>query len=235
MFPDGGPGSPSWQPRIVPSPKPRRGRIIGAALLGLLAGLLVFGSTGYLVGYETAPAPAPTKPAPSPTPSLRAFERTQLALNKPKIPSELTPIADSWLPWITDCARSGAKDGPRAGDGEDTRVACHYANMSVYFIQYKSTDDRDKAYAKYLGQNIDAKQLAPGVAEPATRKTTSGLVNGRYVEYAFKTSADPNAKAVCGLWWADATAPIAAYVLAYWTDGLGESWEPLRDVWRQYS
>jgi hypothetical protein len=235
LFPDGGPGSPSWQPRIVPTPRPSRRRVVVAALLGLLAGLLVFGPTGYLTGYATAPAPVRVKPTPSPSTRLPEFERTQLALNKPKFPSTLTPIATSWLPWVAGCQRSGDKDAPRAGEGEDTRVTCHYSNTSIFFIQYRSTDDRDKAYTRYLGQNIDAKQLAPGVAEPATKKTTSGAVNGHYVEFAFRTSTDANAKTICGVWWADATAPIAAYVLAFWTDGLGENWEPIRDVWRRYS
>lgn len=235
LFPGGGPGSPSWQPRIVPSPKPRRKPIVLAALLGLLAGLLVFGSTGYLVGYRTAPTPPPPKPTPSQSPSLPPFEQAQLELNKPKFTSALIPIANSWLPWIAGCQRSGEKDAPRAGDGEDTRVTCHYANTNIYFIQYKSADERDKAYTRYLGQNIDAKQLTPGVAEPTSKKTTSGEVNGHYVEFAFRTSTDPTAKTICGVWWADANAPIAAYILAYWSDGLGENWEPLRDVWRRYS
>jgi hypothetical protein len=78
-------------------------------------------------------------------------------------------------------------------------------------------------------------QLAPGVAEPTSKKTTSGSVNGRYVEFAFKASTDANAKTISGIWWADATAPIAAYVLTYWTDGLGADWEPPRDLWRRYS
>jgi hypothetical protein len=239
LFPDGGPGSPSWQPRIVPTPKPSRRRVVTAALLGLLAGLLVFGSAGFFAGYAIAPedapgTPAPSKTVPSGSPLLPAFERTQLELNKPKFPAALLPIANSWLPWINSCASSADPDGPHAGDGEDSRVACHYANANIYFVRYKSTDERDKAYTKYLGENIDAKQLAPGVAAPATRRTKSGGVTGRYVEYAFKTSGDPNAKVVCGIWWADATAPIAAYIIAYWADGLGERWEPLRNLWRRY-
>jgi hypothetical protein len=237
LFPDGGPGSASWQPRIAPVTKPPRGRIVRAALLGLAAGMLVFAPLGYFAGHETGPAPAPSHAASSTSgPSvLPLFEYTQLQLNKPKFTSELTPIANSWLPWVTGCAKSGDKDGPRAGDGEDSRVACHFSNTTIFFVRYKSTDERDKAYTKYLAQNIDAKQLTPGVSEAATKKTTSGTVTGRYVEFAYKTSNDANGKAVCGVWWADANAPIAAYLLAYWTDGLGESWEPLRDVWRRYS
>jgi hypothetical protein len=237
MFPDGGPGSPSWQPRIVPTPKQPRGRIIGAALVGLLAGLLVFGPTGYLVGYRTAPAPKPTpsKPAASGAAALPPFERTLLELNKPKFTSELAPIATSWLPWISNCAKSGSKNGPDLSTGEEVRVACRYANTSIYFVQYKTADERDKAYTRHVGQNIDAKQMAPGVAKPTTKRTTSGEVNGRYVEYAFKTSSDANGKTMCGLWWSDSTTPIAAYLVAYWDDELGQSWEPMRDLWRRYS
>jgi hypothetical protein len=236
LYPDGGgPGSPSWQPRIVPSPKPSRRRIVVAAVLGLIGGLVLFGPTGYLVGHRAAPAPA-SSPAPLPSVSpLPSFERAQLELNKPHLPGELSAVATSWLPWITNCVSSGEKDGPRLGEGEQVRMACRYSNISVFFVRYTSTDDRDKAYTRYLGQNIDAKQLAPGVAEPDTRTTTSGTVNGRYVEYAFKSSADANAKTVCGMWWSDATEPIAAYLLAFWADGLGEKWEPLRDLWHRYS
>ncbi|GAA1816418.1 hypothetical protein HC028_10305 [Planosporangium flavigriseum] len=238
LFPDGGPGSPSWQPRITPVPKPARGPVVRAALLGLLAGLLVFGPTGYLVGHQSTPAPAPPEkrsPATSTAQVLPLFEHTQRQLNTPKFPNELTPIANSWLPWITGCAKNGDKDGPRLGDGEDSRVACHYANATIFFVTYKSPDERDKAYTKFLAQNIDAKRLAPGVGEPTTKKTTSGTVNGRYVEFAYKTTNDATGKPVCGVWWSDANAPIAAYLLAYWSEGLGESWEPLRDVWRRYS
>jgi hypothetical protein len=236
LFPDGGPGSPSWQPRIVPSPKPPRKRIIGAALIGLAAGLLIFGPSGFLVGYQAAPTPPPApKPTPSATPSLPTFQRTQLELNKRKFPSELTPIASNWMPWVTTCAKSGEPNAAPLAEDEAVRVSCNYANTSIVFIQYKTTDARDKAYAKYLAQNIDAKQMAPGVGEPATKKTTSGAVSGRYIEYAYKSRPDAAGKTVCGMWWSDDKAPIAAYVLAFWADGLGESWEPLRDLWRRYS
>src|SRR5439155_21328398 len=130
-------------------------------LVGLLAGLLVFGTTGFFAGYVAAPDP-PRRPAPKPTPTrtLPLFERTQLTLNEPQVPEALMPIARPWLPWINTCTR------PRPGAGEAARVSCHYANADVFFVQYRSADDREKAYAGYLGQNIDAKRLAPGVAAP---------------------------------------------------------------------
>ncbi|GII23507.1 hypothetical protein [Planosporangium mesophilum] len=237
LFPEDRPGSPSWQPRIVPTPKPSRKRIVMAAIAGALAGLVVFGPTGYFVGYTTAPAPAPkpTAPTPGATSSLAAFERTQLRLNKPKFGADLEPIANSWMPWVANCAKSGDKDGPQLNAGEEARVSCRYPNITVFFVKYKSTDERDKAYAKYLPQNIDAKQLTPGVAEPSTKRTTSGSVNGRYIEFAYKTGTEPDPRPVCGVWWSDEKAPVAAYMLSFWGDGMGESWDPMRDVWRRYS
>ncbi|MGC9666763.1 hypothetical protein ACNTMW_09425 [Planosporangium sp. 12N6] len=218
----------------MPTPKPPRKRIVVSGLLGALAGLIIFGPTGFLVGYRTAPAPAP-KVSASPTATLPAFERAQVGLNKPKFSGELVPIAEPWLPYLTNCSRSGDKGGPSLNEGEDTRVFCRYANASVYFVEYKSIDARDKARTKVLAQNIDAKQLTPGVAEPGTKKTTSGKVEGNYIEYAFRNPGDSTNRVVCGTWWDDADSPVAAYIIAFWTDGIGESWEPLRDVWRRYS
>ena len=60
-------------------------------------------------------------------------------------------------------------------------------------------------------------------------------MNGRYIEFAYKTAPDPDPRPVCGMWWSDANAPIAVYMLSFWTDGVGASWEPMRDVWRRYS
>jgi len=42
-------------------------------------------------------------------------------------------------------------------------------------------------------------------------------------------------RTVAGIWWEDAQTPIAAYLLAYWKDGLGERWEPMRDLWSRYA
>jgi hypothetical protein len=37
------------------------------------------------------------------------------------------------------------------------------------------------------------------------------------------------------MWWDDARTPVAGYLLAYWKEGLGEKWEPMRDLWSRYA
>ncbi len=77
---------PSWEPRIVPSPPPRRGRLLVSGLAGL-AGLLIFGATGFFVGRSTAPQavqpPVPRSATP-PASTLSPYETVQQAANKPK-------------------------------------------------------------------------------------------------------------------------------------------------------
>jgi hypothetical protein len=208
--------------------------MVVSGLLGLLAGLLAFGPTGFLVGYQTAPARSP-QPSNTIGTALPPFERAQLNLNKPKFDGELATIAEPWLPYVTGCMKSSEKGAPALGDGEDAGVFCRYANVSVYFVKYKSVDARDKARTKTTAQNIDAKQMAPGVGNPTPKRATSGKADGTYIEYAFRSSADTTNRTICGVWWDDTRTPVAAYMLAYWSEGMGESWEPLRDVWRRYS
>jgi hypothetical protein len=230
-FSEGGPGSPNWQPRIVPTPKPPPGRILRAGLLGLLGGLLVFAPAGYAVGHLAAPEPAP-KPPPTPAATralLPPFEQNQLTLNKAKFTGPLATVAEPWMPYISNCAKESA----RAGDGEAIRLQCHYDAVSVYFVQYRSTDDRDKARTRYVAQSIDAKQLTPGAGGVSKKKTTSGRANGDYLEFAFRSNTDPGGRVVSGIWWDNTATPVAAYMLAFWPD-VGESWEPLRDVWHRY-
>ena len=102
---------------------------------------------------------------------------------------DLAKPAEGWLPYVSACAKSGDPAGPKLADGEDAKVACRYGTVSVYFVRYKSLDERDKARARYQPQNIDAKQLAPGALEgTTTRRTPSGRIQGGYVEFAFKRS-----------------------------------------------
>ena len=223
-------------PRIIPSPPPDRRRIVLAAVAGLACGLVLFGTGGFLTGRLTAdPQPAGPAPAPAATAGLPVFEQSQLALNQPKFPASLAVVAQGWLPYLSGCARSGDSGGPALNDGEKVRVRCTLDGMSAIFVEYDTVADRDKARVKALGQNVDARTLTPGVAAAATQVSPSGRTNGNYVEYAYKLTEGRAVRTVAGVRWDDAGTPVAGYLLAYWTDGLGSSWAPIRDLWARYA
>ncbi|WP_253243810.1 hypothetical protein [Paractinoplanes aksuensis] len=205
-------------------------------LAGLIAGSLFFGTGGYFAGRATVPpAAGPTAPAPS-AGSLGVFEQSQVAVNQPEfVDSNLTALASSWLPYLSTCSRSGDAGGPKLNVGEKVRVRCTLDGMSAIFVEYDSVAERDKARFKALGQAVDARTLTPGVAPAADRVTPSGRVTGTYLEYAFRLAERGVTRTVSGIWWDDAETPVAGYLLAYWKDGLGEKWEPMRDLWSRYA
>jgi hypothetical protein len=107
--------------------------------------------------------------------------------------------------------------------------------MTAIFVEYASAADRDKARVKTLGQNVDARTLTPGVAAAGEKATPSGRTSGNYVEYAYRLTEAGTTRAVSAIWWDDAQTPVAAYLLAYWKEGVGESWAPMRDIWTRYA
>jgi hypothetical protein len=211
---------------------------VAGLLAGLLIGLLVFGGAGFAAGRLTAdpPAPAPTV-TPSPVgPTLPPYERSQRTLNADKVSGDLAAFAEPWLPWISGCLKNGDRGGPRLNPGETSRVLCEYGNMSLYFVQYASIAERDKVRIRNLGQNVDARSLTPGVtAGEPSRAAPSGRTEGSYIEYAYRAGAGPDARVVAALWWDHDEAPVGAYLLAFWVDGVGSSWAPIRDVWRRHA
>jgi hypothetical protein len=224
-------------PRIEPSPPPQRNRLIIGLIAGLLAGLVVFGAGGYFLGRSTgsaAPDPAPTA-EPSAAPSLGVYEQSQLALNQAKLTGALAPISHAWLPHLSTCVRNGDPGGPSLNKGEKTRVRCRFDGMSVIFVEYPTVAERDKARVKTLSQNVDARTLTPGVGPAADRAAPSGRTTGSYVEYAYTVTENNRKQTVGGIWWDDAQTPVAGYMLAYWKDGVGESWAPMREVWTRYA
>jgi hypothetical protein len=228
----------TWQPRIVPSPPPQRSRLVVGILVGLLCGLVVFGLVGYLVGARTGggrPTARPTASAvPTASPTLPPYEQSLLALNAPKVSGDLAAFAQPWLPRVSSCTRDGEKGGPGLSEGEATRVLCGYGSNSVYLTQYTSIAARDKARTRILAQNIDARELTAGARDFAELVTPSGRTKGAYLEYAYKvTSGDNAGRIVVGVWWDDKDKPVAGYLLAFWAEGLGGSWEPLRDIWQR--
>jgi hypothetical protein len=223
-------------PRIEPSPKQPRGRFLLPALAGLLAGLLLFGTGGWFLGRATTTAAKPTvttttQPVTPSAAPAGAYEQNQIAINQPKLRGTLATVSQGWLPYISGCSRSGDKGGPALNDGEKTRVRCEMDAMSVIFVEYDSTAERDKARVSTLAQNVDARTLTPGVGAAVQRPTPSGRTSGNYVEYAYRAAG----RTVSAIWWDDAATPVAAYLLAFWKEGAGEKWEPMRDVWARYA
>jgi hypothetical protein len=230
--------------RIEPSPPPQRSRLLKGLLAGLIAGLLVFGVGGFFTGRLTAPdggaKPKANPTAGSPAGKLGVFEQSQAALNQPHFAGTgLVAISQSWLPYLSSCSRSGEPGGPvlNAGGntGEKIRVRCTLSGMSAIFVEYNSIADRDKARVKTLDQNVDARTLTPGVGPAVQGPTPSGRTNGNYVEYAYKLTEGGVTRPVAALWWDDSQTPVAGYLLAYWKEGLGESWDPIRDLWSRYA
>ena len=218
-------------PRIEPSPPPDRRRLIIGALAGLACGLLLFGTGGFLIGHATAagPEPVPTQSPPPVTPSLPIYEQSQVAINQPKFPASLAALAQGWLPYLSACNRA------TANEGEKVRVRCTLDGMSAIFVEYNTVADRDKARVKALGQNVDARTLTPGVGAAVDKASPSGRTNGNYVEYAYKLTEGRAVRTVSGIRWDDAGTPVAGYLLAYWTDGIGSDWAPIRDLWARYA
>ncbi|WP_212987731.1 hypothetical protein [Actinoplanes auranticolor] len=199
---------------------------------------MIFGTGGWFLGRSTAdnpsaaPAVTPSAPAPSDPAAFPPYEQNQVAINQPKFTGPLAPVAQGWLPHLSGCQRNGEKDGPVLNKGEKSRVRCEMDAMSAIFVEYATIADRDKARVRTLGQNVDARTLTPGAAGAAVeRATPSGRTNGNYVEYAYQASG----KTVSGIWWDDSATPVAAYLLAYWKEGTGQKWEPMRDVWARYA
>jgi len=225
-------------PRIEPTPKQPKGRRLRPALAGLLAGLLIFGTGGWFLGRATQADPSPAAaPTPGPTgtatdePEAGAYEQNQIAINRPKLTGTLGTISLGWLPQLSACSRSGDKGGPALNDGEKVRVRCEMDAMSIIFVEYDSAGERDKARGETVGQNGAARRLTPGVGAAEVRASPSGRTDGNYVEFAYQADG----KTVSGIWWDDTATPVAAYLLAFWKDGVREKWEPMRDVWARYA
>jgi hypothetical protein len=63
----------------------------------------------------------------------------------------------------------------------------------------------------------------------ADRAAPSRRTTGDYVEYAYTVTENNVTQTVGGIWWDDVRTP-GGYMPAYWKDGLGESWAPMREI-----
>jgi hypothetical protein len=158
-------------------------------------------------------------------------------VNLKSIPQgDVAAFSQPWLSMVSDCRPDTKQGGPEPGTGELSRTRCHAGLATLYLVAYRTSADRDHARTRYLEKAGAAATLAPRAARPAQRRTPSGSSTGWYVEYANTVSYGERAdQVVAGVWWNGDRTLTAGYLVAYWTEGLAGSWEPLRDLWLRYS
>lgn len=189
-------------------------------MLGLLIGLLVFGSTGYLVGVTSVAGSAEASDGSRDG----RQERNRLIVGP-----LLLPLASSWLPLIDGCRSSSEAGGPPPQPGEQVRVRCSAGgSIDVFFVQFRSTGDRDSARQARATQNGASARIAAGAAPVAAQRA------GNYTEFAYQFDG----RTYGGIYWDedkdDETTATGAYLEKVWSDGDG-GWRPLRDLWNTYA
>jgi hypothetical protein len=218
-------GGAPYPRRITPSPPPRRGRLLLGLVIGLVAGVLLAGTAGFLVGRATGagrPAPAPTAPG---------YLADLVAANRAKLTGELGTLPQPWLTDVSGCLTDADAGGPGLRSGERAHVFCRDGGMSVHFATYATADEKanNRAYRQQLALGTAA-ILAGNEAQGRKLGPVTGAA-GTYIEYAFKPADGP---ALCGVWWDPDNSNSAVYVELL-CESLGGSWDPLRSVWQRHS
>jgi hypothetical protein len=213
---------PTGHDRASDAP-PRSRPPVGVLLLGLLIGLLVFGSTGYLIGSTANGSTVDGAPAGG---------TGQEEANRSRLNPVFVPLADAWVPWLGGCRSSSEAGGPAPQPGERLRVKCSVdAAVDVYFIQFRSAADRQTVRAARATQNATSARIAAGAAPVAAQRAgTSGRTTGHYVEFAYQADG----RTYGGIYWDDDNATTGAYIEKQWTEGDG-GWQPLRDTWHRHT
>lgn len=232
VHPAGGVSTPAHA-AIPHSDRPRtsRARLVAMILAVLLAGAGL--GTGFASWFAPTSSESPrdrsTKDAEGP------FAERQASVNRSHIPTkQLAEFAAPWLDRMGDCTGDTQSGGPERGDGEQRRTRCTAGIATVYWISYRSIADRDAAQARYADQAAQSQHLAPGMLQPSP--AAADHAPQLHVEYAYQVPAGRHAgQTVAALWWSDPAQPVAGVLTAYWEEGLGSSWAPLRDLWRNTS
>jgi hypothetical protein len=126
----GGPSADRDQP--TPSRSPGGVRLDRSLLVGLVVGIVLAGSGGWYAGRTWGSSAAPTarpKAAtdPDPQPTLGIFEKSQIDVNRPDFAdSALGPMSEGWLPYLSNCSRSGRRNGPVLGRGSGCGSAARW-------------------------------------------------------------------------------------------------------------
>ncbi|WP_244253305.1 hypothetical protein [Micromonospora antibiotica] len=184
--------------------------------------------------HRTAPAPISSS-AEHTTKAGGAFGQRQAAANRSRFRDQAaSEFAGPWLSRVGDCTAVTGVGGPRPGAGEASRTRCAAGIITTYWISYRSIADREHALAHYRKQSAEAWRLTPGAGSSPDGETSGASAGTHYVEYAYVVPSGQRAgQVVAAIWYSDPVQPVAGIFLAYWSDGLGSSWEPLRDFWRQ--
>jgi hypothetical protein len=231
-WPDPLAGSPGGR-RIEPTVAPRKSRLWLGLLIGFLVGVLIAAPTVFVL-RSGGGSPASVTPSAAPTgaAALGVFEKSQLAVNQPKFQGDLAVLAASWLPFVSNCVTDKESGGPKVDAATSAVVLCRYGNVFIHFVQFKGTAQRDVARAYRERLHTESTTLAPGMVAPAQKPRTSDSTIGTYVEYAL---AGPDKKPVAGIWWDTGDTKAVAVYLETSYDSLGNSWDPLRDLWQRHS
>lgn len=242
------PSSQQWSPAAATSPAPplgnvedwesdgssRRGRTVLWLLIGLLVGALVAGPIGYFVSDSSGVAEpkATGSPSPGPGASLSAYETVRKDLNKQKLSGDLAALGDPWLPYLGGCTANTDPNGPALNQGEKLHVACMYGGIAAHFAIFETAATRDEARDYHVKLNTEAANLAPGLAAPEKKNGAQTKAPGQYIEYAFRLSTGIT---ICGVWWDRDDNSSALTLEAICDRELDGKWEPLRELWQQYS
>jgi hypothetical protein len=223
----------SFQRRIEPSVPRRKSRLLLGLLLGFLGGILIAAPTVFVLKPGDGP-PASVTPSASATgqAALGVFEKNQLAVNQPKFQGDLGILAASWLPFVSNCVTDKEAGGPKLDAATSAVVLCRYGTVFIHFVQFKGTAQRDVARAYRERLHSESAALAPGMVAPVQKPRTSDTTVGTYVEYAL---AGPDKKPIAGIWWDTGDAKAVAIYLETSYRSLGNSWDPLRDLWQRRS
>ena len=219
-------GGAPYPRRITPSPPPRRGRLLLGLVIGLMAGVLLAGTAGFLAGHATGTG----RPAPASS-STPGFLADLAATNRAKFTGELGTLARPWLSDMSGCLTNADVGGPGLRSGERAHVFCRDGGMAVHFATYVSADEKlnNRAFRQQLALGTPA-ILAGNEAQGRKLGPVTGTA-GTYIEYAFRSSGGP---ALCGVWWDPDNSTSAVYVELL-CESLGGSWDPLRSVWQRHS
>jgi hypothetical protein len=219
-----------WQPRIVPSPRPRRRGVIIALVAALVLAPILAGAAGFYLGTQREPEK--TEPVASKSdPALSPYEANQVEVNKRKLNGEFEQLAQPWLPWVGACADNDDVGGPKLANDEARRAYCRHSGLTLHFVVYKSTTERDLARVKRQEQNAKAGEFQLGLQTPGRAKGGVTKADGNYVEYAFRTG---DGRTICGIWWdRDQTATLL--IESHCEEDLGGNFGAMRDAWRRHS